>query len=199
MSPKKKNKLMKDIVDFFYSLSLVIAFWVWEETGSIFLTASTFGASLGILYFAIQKHKQYKRKILLESSIDVVDNMSGVMFEQYIFEHFRRLGYTGYILSKNSSSGADMILDKGGVNVVVQVKRWKNSVGGDAIQQVIEAMKHYDAKTGIVVTNSTFTESACEMAKEAGIELWDRSKLMELMCKSRTQVTTAHEIAVTKD
>jgi len=59
------------------------------------------------------------------------------------------------------------------------------NVGVEAIQQVIGAIKYYDANKGMVVTNSSFTENAYDLANSNGIELWDRKKLIGIMCKSK--------------
>lgn len=183
MAGSKNKKYFQKAVDFFYSLSLFVALWVWMETGNLWLTGLTLLGSLGLLYLGITKYKQRKRRILLESGIDTIDSMSGAAFEEYVLERFRHLGYTGHLTPAGDDNGADMLLQKDGTTTVVQAKRWKNSVGIDAIRQVKGAMDHYAAAHGIVVTNSTFTESACELASSYEIELWDRKKLIELMNK----------------
>jgi restriction system protein len=185
MTRRKKNKLIEEVIEFFYSASVVLAIWVWLKTGKLWLAALTFGVSLGLLFFGIENYKQRKRKILFESGIDTIDNMSGVVFEKYLLEHFKHLGYSGHLTPSTADYGADLVLQKDGRRVVVQAKRWKNSVGVDAIQQVIGAIKHYDANKGMVVTNSTFTENAYELANSNGIELWDRKKLIEVMNKAK--------------
>ena len=185
MAGGKKNKLFNDIVDFFYSVSIFLALWVWRETENPWLAALTFGVSLGLLFVGIQKYKQRKRRILFESGIDKVDDMSGMIFEEFLLAHFKHLGYTGYLTPKTENYGADLVLQKDEIKVVVQAKRWKNSVGIDAIQQVMVAIKRYDANKGLVVTNSSFTKSAYELANSNAIELWDRTKLIEVMDKSK--------------
>lgn len=185
MAGKKRNKLFNDVVDFLYSVSIFLALWVWEVTDNPWLAALTFGVSLGLLFLGIQKYKQRKRRILFESGIDKVDNMSGIIFEEFLLEHFKHLGYTGYLTPRTENFGADLVLQKDGINVVAQAKRWKNNVGVDAIQQVLAAMKHYDSNKGIVVTNSSFTNSAYELASSNGIELWNRTKLIEMIDNSK--------------
>ena len=185
MAGKKKNKLFNDVVDFLYSVSVFLALWVWEATKNQWLTALTFIVSIGLLFAGIQKYKQRKRRILFESGIDKVDNMTGIIFEEFLLEHFKHLGYTGYLTPRNENYGADLIIQKEEIKVVVQAKRWKNNVGVDAIQQVSGAIKHYNADKGLVVTNSSFTKSAYELANSNEIELWDRVKLIEVMDKSK--------------
>ena len=198
MAGGKKNKLFNDVVDFLYSVSIILALWVWEVTENQWLAALTFGVSIGLLFVGIQKYKQKKRRILFESGIDKVDNMSGSIFEEFLLEHFKHLGYNGYLTARTQNYGADLVLQKDGVKVVVQAKRWKNNVGADAIEQVIGAMNHYNASKGMVVTNSSFAKSAYELADSNGIELWDRNKLIEIIDKSKGK-GVADEAAVTKE
>jgi HJR/Mrr/RecB family endonuclease len=188
MTSGKKNKLFNDVVDFFYSISIYLTLRVWQETQNIVLAALTFGVSLGLLYVGIQKYKERKRRILFESGIDKVENMSGIIFEEFLLEHFKHLGYTGYLTPRTENYGADLVLQKDEVKVVVQSKRWKSNVGTDAIEQVIKAVKHYEADKGMVVTNSFFTEGANELAKFNKIELWDRTKLVEIMDLARGDI-----------
>jgi restriction system protein len=190
MSRRKKSKPIDDAIEFFYSVSILLALWVWGKTGKMWLAVLTFGASLGLLIFVIEKYKQRKRKILFDSGIDTIDNMSGVVFEKYLLEHFKHLGYSGQLTPSTADYGADLVLQKDGRRVVVQAKRWKNNVGVDAIQQVIGAIKYYDANKGMVVTNSSFTENAYELANSNGIELWDRKKLIEIMSNSKGKEIT---------
>lgn len=199
MPKSKKNKLFNDIVDFFYSLSIFFALWVYQETSNKWMAGLAFAASLGLIYLGIRKYKQWKRRKLFESSIDAVDNMMGVVFDDYALAHFEHLGYSGHLTSKGENHGADLILQKGSYRSVVQTKRWKNSVGVDAIEQIIDAVKYYGAYKGIVFTNSTFTESAKKLADSHEIELWDRSRLIEMIdnaAKAKNTYTVKKEQAL---
>lgn len=181
MAKPKKNKLFNEVVDFFYSLSILFVLWVLRETNNKWMAAIAFIASLGLLYFGISKYKQWKRRKLFESSIDAVDVMTGSVFDDYVLTHFEYLGYSGHLTPKGEEHGADLILEKDDQRIVVQTKRWKNSVGADAVEKTIEAVKYYKADLGIVFTNNTFTQSARELANGSCIELWDRDKLLELI------------------
>lgn len=185
MGRTKRNKLLDDFIDFFYSGSIFLSLYVWGKTSKLWLAALTFCISLGLLFIVIRKYKRNRSKKLFESGIDDIDNMPGEVFEEYLLEHFKNLGYSGRLTPKTDDYGADLVLEKDGRRVVVQAKRWKMNVGVEAIQQVIGAIKYYDANKGMVVTNSSFTENAYNLANSNGIELWDRKKLIEIMCKSR--------------
>ena len=63
--------------------------------------------------------------------------------------------------------------------VVAQAKFYMGKVGNGAIQEVNAAVKYYSADRGMVVTNSTFTKAAIDLADSNNIELVDFSKLEE--------------------
>lgn len=131
-----------------------------------------------------QKREDIRRaneKKLLESGIDIVDKMSGETFEKFLLQHFTNQGYKGELTPTFGDYGADLVLEKDGRKVIVQAKRWKQTVDIKAVQEVVGAIKHYDADKGMVITNSVFTEAAYNLANSNGIELWDRNMLIEFM------------------
>ena len=63
---------------------------------------------------------------------------------------------------------------------VIQAKlRRKMTVGNDAVQQVVAAKAIYNCPDAVVITNSTFTPKAQELARVHGVELVD-GKLLRL-------------------
>jgi len=78
-----------------------------------------------------------------------------------------------------ATSGADVIAYKDDIKYVIQVKFYNNPVGNKAVQEVVGAIGMYKADKGIVVTNSTFTSSAVELANANNIELVDGDKIEE--------------------
>lgn len=186
-----KEKLLDLLYDFFiqvYSLFLLIAgIAALFATGNIYCPAIVM--AVGVLVFFIikwligKKIEKARQKRILESGIDIVDEMRGEAFEEFLLVHFKSQGYEGYMTPRTDDYGADLVLEKDGRRIVVQAKRWKNVVGIEAVQQVVSAVKHYDAHKGMVITNSNFTENAYKLANSNGIELWDRQKLFEFMKK----------------
>lgn len=78
-----------------------------------------------------------------------------------------------------ATNGADVIAYKDNLKYVIQVKFYNNPVGNKAVQEVTGAIGMYKADKGIVVTNSTFTPSAVELANANNIELVDGEKIEE--------------------
>jgi HJR/Mrr/RecB family endonuclease len=107
--------------------------------------------------------------------------MTGYEFEDFIVDLFIKLGYVVVKKRKRShEQGLDLLLLKNGVRIAVQVKRYKRPVGNRGIQQAISACVYYQCQRAIVVTNSTFTTPAKQLATRSGnIELWDREVIKE--------------------
>lgn len=140
---------------------------------------------LGIVIFMvillIYKMKRSRiRRRYINSGIYQVDKMSGEEFERYLKCHFEKLGYKVELTPKSHDYGADLIMSKGGERIVIQAKRYKESVGIKAVQEIIGALQYYKADKGYVVTNSkSFTKSAIELANNTSIVLWARKDIID--------------------
>jgi len=105
---------------------------------------------------------------------------TGIDFEIYLENLYGKLGYSVVRTKSTRDQGADLILSDENEKIVVQAKFYKGTVGNSAIQEVVAAIKFYSANRGIVITNSTFTRSAFELAAANDIELIDFVKLEDL-------------------
>jgi restriction system protein len=115
------------------------------------------------------------------ADMGTIDEMAGNEFEHVLAIAFQQAGYGVQHVGGRGDFGADLILQQSGSRTVVQAKRWVNTVGPRAIQEVAAARAHYGAQNAIVVTNSTFTSSARSLARTNGVELWDRSILVKFI------------------
>lgn len=96
----------------------------------------------------------------------------GVRFELTVAEYHRRKGYEAELTPHSHDYGADIILFFNHKKIVVQVKYLsdgKVSIG--AVQEIAGAIKHFNADEGWVITNSTFTKNAIELANSNKIQL----------------------------
>jgi len=114
-------------------------------------------------------------KILIED----IDLMNGYEFEKFISKLFQKMGYKAYATQESNDQGVDVIAEKGNVKVAIQTKCYNGTVGNSAIQEIVAGMKYYEATKAMVITNSTFTKSAIELAKKNNVQLWDRKTLIE--------------------
>lgn len=119
------------------------------------------------------------------SVMDQIDAMEGIEFENYIKKMLERMGYYSVkTTATTGDQGVDLLARKGMTKYAIQCKRYKNSVGNKAVQEVFAGASFYKCDKCIVVTNSHFTNSAKELAKANKVELWDRDKLKELIEKN---------------
>lgn len=129
----------------------------------------------------IRKAKMaYRSSQYLKSPLAAIDRMSGEEFEEYLAAHFCKLGYKVKMTPKTNDFGADLILVKEGQKIVVQAKRYRDSIGVKAVQEIIGAKGYYKADRMMVVTNSHYTSGAKKLAGANNVELWDRNTINKL-------------------
>jgi len=106
-------------------------------------------------------------------------------FEKFVCELFRKMGYNAESTPSTGDYGVDVVAQKDGNTVAIQVKKYKegNNVGAQTIQQTLGAMWKVKADQSILITTSGFTVYAQEQAREAPIELWDKRTLHEIVRK----------------
>ncbi len=112
-------------------------------------------------------------------SIDDIDLMNGYDFEDFVGELFSKLGYKTTVTKSSEDQGTDVIAENEKIRIGVQAKCSSDKVTKKAVQEIIGALKFCSCDKGIVVTNSTYTKSARELADANDIILWDRIKLTE--------------------
>ncbi len=155
---------------------------IFEDTfGQLFLV---FGVPLVFItmgvFLAIYYIDEKRRKEFAFSGIRQIDRMSGYEFEKYLKELFVKLGFKAKLVGlKGGDYGADLVVEIGKRKIAVQAKRYRNTVGNKAVQEVIAAKKMYGADEGMVVTNSQFSDAAWHQAKGNSVILWDRQRLVK--------------------
>jgi predicted Mrr-cat superfamily restriction endonuclease len=111
---------------------------------------------------------------------DEIHYMSGPEFERFMADLLRQKGYQVEETPLSGDQGVDLVLpDLDGKRVVIQLKRWTGPVGNKAIQATFAGMAHYQADEGWVITTSTFTKSARELARSTSVRLIDRDELAD--------------------
>lgn len=118
-------------------------------------------------------------------SIKRIDKLDGEKFEDFIKFVLELLGYHVEKTKKTGDQGIDLIVKKHFRKIGVQIKRYSQKVGNSAVQEAVAGKKYYKLDRIWVLTNSTFTRSAIELAKVNGVELIDRTVLKKLMEKAR--------------
>lgn len=136
----------------------------------------------------IKEHKEQELNRILSGDIseevnkteelyDFKNIKDGFEFEDYVGRLFKKLGYNVEQTKLSGDQGADLIIEKDGIKTVIQTKLYSQPVGNKAVQEVVGAIAYYEADAGAVVTNSTFTSSAIELANKNNVELIDKDVL----------------------
>ena len=118
---------------------------------------------------------------LRKAGIAQVDQMTGEEFERFLGELFKRRGFKVSYTATSGDYGADLILKDGKEIIAVQAKRYSSSVGVKAVQEIIGAVKMYNATEAWVVTNSYYTKQAVKLASINDVYLIDRKELINMI------------------
>jgi restriction endonuclease Mrr len=118
----------------------------------------------------------HESKTMLE-----ISEMSGLDFERFLARLLTKMGYQNLEITPINDQGGDLVgTSPQGLRTVVQAKRWKKSLGISVVQELLGAMLHYGCHQGLIITNSTFTSAARNLAaKDSRITLCDGRWLEE--------------------
>lgn len=106
-------------------------------------------------------------------------------FERLVSRYLLHAGFTGIrLVGQTGDKGADIIAHKAGKRWLVQVKRWKNPVGIDVVDETVRALRYYHANVPVIVSLNGFQEAALNqqqklMAQQIPLQLWSGAKLVE--------------------
>lgn len=123
---------------------------------------------------------QLKASINQKKLIKSIQQFSPAEYETYCASLIARQGWSANTTATTGDQGADIIATKRSDTLVVQCKLYSTKVGNDAVQQVIAARAYYKANFAAVITNSTYTKSAIELAKSSCVILLNHSEIDEL-------------------
>ncbi len=105
-------------------------------------------------------------------SINAVDSMSEHEFETFLKHLFEKMGF-----DVEFTMGDNILISKPGQKTIVKAKKSTTPIPKKAVQEMTEAIKHYSAYDGMVVSSNNFPPSEIKIAHSNGIELINRSKL----------------------
>lgn len=120
----------------------------------------------------------------LEEILFAIDCMEGYEFEHFCADLLSANGFTDVEVTQTSGDqGVDIIAVKDGLKYAIQCKNYSSHVGNTSVQEVCAGKMFYQCQEAVVMTNSTFTFGAKELAKATGVLLWDRMILTNLIKK----------------
>jgi restriction endonuclease Mrr len=130
--------------------------------------------------FIDERERNFTLKSIHGGSAGRFNDLDGTGLEALIKRLYEGAGYTAQLTGRTGDQGGDLVVVRGDVKKVIQAKlRSKMTVGNDAVQQVVAAKAIYNCPEAVVITNSTFTPKAQELARAHGVELVD-GKLLRL-------------------
>ena len=130
--------------------------------------------------FIDERERDFTLKSIHSGAAGRFDDLDGDKFEALIKRLYEGAGYTAQLTGRTGDQGGDLVVVRADTKKVIQAKLRRNmTVGNDAVQQVIGAKGVYNCPGAVVITNSTFTPEAEELARIHGVELVD-GKLLRL-------------------
>lgn len=110
------------------------------------------------------------------------DDMDGHQFEHFCANVLSQNGFENVsVTSGSGDQGIDIIAYKDDIKYGIQCKCYHSDIGNKAVQEVYAGKAYYNCHIGIVLTNRDFTRSAIELARNNGVILWNRTKLLQMI------------------
>lgn len=102
--------------------------------------------------------------------------MDGHEYEYHCARLLKRKGFSRIKVTRASGDqGIDILAYKEGKKYGIQCKFYSYPVGNKAVQEAFAGAKFYDCDVAVVLTNSTFTPSARDLAQKTDVVLWENS------------------------
>jgi restriction system protein len=122
------------------------------------------------------------------SGLDQRSNLMGLSpseFESLITNLFARMGLETRLTQASRDGGVDCVAFDNrpilGGKVIIQAKRYKNTVGVSAVRDLFGSVHNEGASKGILVTTSGFGKAGYEFAKDKPLQLITGSNLLYLL------------------
>jgi hypothetical protein len=165
-------------------VAVIFLGWVWTKhpfLGSAVLCGVGFAAFWWLTRERRRTRREFEMLKGQRRMIEATRHMSGPEFERVLAAFFREVGYVTKITGRAGDQGMDLMLRKDGRKVAVQAKRYAKPVGNRAVQEAIAARQFHGTDDAWVVTTSSFTKSAAELASPANVRLVDGVELSAWM------------------
>jgi restriction system protein len=118
---------------------------------------------------------EFERDVLVQRLYEI----SEAEFEQLMTYYFRRRGYAVEPTPASGNRGADLLIVESDRHIAVRLKRQGVPVGNKVVQEALSGRAFYGAYEAWVITNSTFTRTAHNDARVAGVRLIEGNELSE--------------------
>lgn len=129
-----------------------------------------------------ERINESKKVYSVKEELKRVDNMDGHRFEKWCGNLLSLSGFEKVeITVASGDKGVDILAEKDGIKYAIQCKRFNKPLTNKPVQEIGVGKDYYRRHVGVVMTNSTFTKGAQDLANETGVLLWDRTRLIELL------------------
>lgn len=100
--------------------------------------------------------------------------MTGYEYEEKCARLLAAKGFSNVVVTPGSGDqGIDVLANKGKQKYGVQCKYYEGTVGNKAVQEAYAGARYYDCDVALVITNSTLTGPAKELAKKLHVTVWE--------------------------
>ncbi len=114
-------------------------------------------------------------------TLEYAKTLDGIGFEEWLVRLLKDAGIQHTHKTQDSrDQGADVIVEMAGRKIAIQAKQVKDTLGNACVQEALAGRHFYHADEAWVVTTSTFSKDAIELAYRTGVQLVDGSRLMNL-------------------
>jgi HJR/Mrr/RecB family endonuclease len=130
---------------------------------------------------AQEQERLNKERALKRRQYQFWMSLSPYEFEKEIALLFERQGYKASVTKGSGDGGIDILIEKEGLEGIIQCKRFKNKVSPGPIRDLYGTMKAGNHKFGIAVCPSGFSDKAYEFSKGKNIKLIGLKQIMEMV------------------
>ena len=113
---------------------------------------------------------------IVNTGFNQIDKLRPYEFEEWVARFLRMCDYNAKSTRKSGDFGANVLAEKNGLKIAIQVKKYIDKpIGVRSVQEVSSAMEYYGAREGWVVSTSPY---ASNPAKEfASVKLYCKNEL----------------------
>ncbi|HLO01579.1 MAG TPA: restriction endonuclease [Symbiobacteriaceae bacterium] len=108
--------------------------------------------------------------------------LSDAQFEAWVEGLFNKLGYRLEQARGRESLGVDWILtDPHGYRTALQTRRWRQTVGPEAVEQIVGGAVFHRCDERLVISTAPFTSEAKRLGRQTETRLWGIRELAAAM------------------
>ena len=128
--------------------------------------------------------EQYEQQDKIINNLKKFDSqMDGYQYEHFCAEKLIDFGWVARVTQASGDQGADILGKFADSTAVFQCKKYNSLVGNKSVQEVYSAKSFYEADYAVVITNSSFTNSARILAKKLDVILIHHDDIDDLNSK----------------